>query len=122
TARESFAARGPADARYFLDLAKARRMDRQHRDLDRSLEAGRLARLLAPWSPVPGFWRADLLRRDRKDVAAAAAELGDCLQRDPLFDEAAAIRAELLLARRDQAGLAAAVSAFREEIARVRRP
>ena len=121
SARESFASSAPPEALYFLNLAKARRMDRQHRDLKGALDAGALAALLAPWSPVPGFWRADLERKDHHAVAAALREYDECLARDPTFDEVAEIRAELLLARRDAEGLALAKSRFREEVSQVHR-
>jgi serine/threonine protein kinase len=120
-ARESFGANAPQEALYFLDLAKKRRMDRQRRDLKGALDAGALAALLAPWSPVPGFWRADLERKDHHAVAAALREYDECLARDPTFDEVAEIRAELLLARRDEQGLALAESRFRDEMTRVHR-
>ncbi len=121
TARDSFASSAPQDVLYFFNLAKARRTDRLHRDLKGAAEAGALAASLAPWSPVPGFWHADLERKDRHDVAAAIRELDECLARDPTFDEVAEIRAELLLARRDADGLAAAEKRFREEIGLVHR-
>lgn len=120
-ARDAFAARGPTEARYFLDLAKARRTDKQNKDFKSALEAGRLAKLLAPWSPVAGFWRADLERRELHDVLAAIGDFDDCLARDPTFDEVAEIRAELLLARRDKQGLDEATRRFRDEIALVHR-
>ncbi len=115
-ARESFDGHAQGDARYFYLLAKARRLDRAHKDLEGALHAGALATLLAPWSPVPGFWRADLLRKDRRDPKGATEQLDDCLARDPLFEEAAQIRSELLLARRTVEGLSAATERFRDEI------
>jgi serine/threonine-protein kinase len=117
-ARDGFAARAPNEARYFLELAHNRRTDRSHRDLPGALDAGERSALLAPWSPIPIFWRADLLEKDRHDVAHALDELDRCLELDPCFDEVADLRAELLFACRDAAGLARAEKAFRREIER----
>ncbi|MEZ0230220.1 MAG: protein kinase [Planctomycetota bacterium] len=120
-AREGFANRGPTEARYFTDLAKARRIDKQFRDFKASQDASALAMLLAPWSPVPCFWRGDLERRELHEADRALVDYDECLARDPTFDEVAEIRAEVLLARRDPAGLELAAKRFQDEIDKVGR-
>ncbi|MBI3725399.1 protein kinase, partial [bacterium] len=96
-AREAFGTRAPTEARFFYDLARNRRLDRAHPDIPGSILADDRAGVLAPWSPIPWFWRGDTELRKQHELASAIDDFDRCMKRDPTFDEAAELRSDLLL-------------------------
>jgi serine/threonine-protein kinase len=117
-AREGFGAKGPLEACFFYRMARTLRLDRRAPDPERAALADDIAAALVPWSPVPTFWAADTRFRDLHDVDHALADLDACVARDPTFVEATELRGELLLACRDEAGVARAEKTLRAELAR----
>lgn len=107
--------RAASDAQSFLKLE---REVRRGKASDVAAAAASHAAGLAPWSPVPLFWQADVLSRDLADVDGAVAALGRALAVDPLFDEAGELRTLLALARRDPATLERTESALLTEAQR----
>jgi hypothetical protein len=118
-ARDGFSRGVPPSAAYsFYKLARTLRLDKAQPRPALAIEADVFAAALARYSPVPSFWGGDTRFRDLHDVSGALDDLDDCLARDPTFTEAAELRSDLLLACRDDAGVARAEKSFRGELAR----